>query len=98
MTNLYLGIGTLKEGTSPLLSGITQLRDGSMQLNDGMKKFKTEGADKLKKAADGDIKSLVERIKAISRVSKSYQSYSGISSDANGKVDFIFKTAGIESK
>ena len=69
-----------------------------MRLNDGMKQFKEEGVDKLKKAADGDIKSLVERIKAISKVSKGYQSYSGLSDGAHGQVDFIFKTAGIENK
>ena len=95
---LYDGIGTLRGKLPSLIDGITQLRNGSMQLNDGMKEFKEQGVDKLKKAADGDIRSLVERIKAISKVSKSYQSYSGISDGAHGQVDFIFKTAGIESK
>ena len=58
--------------------------------------FPTRFFDKLKKAADGDLKSLVERIKAISDVSKNYKSYSGLADDADGKVDFIFKTDGIE--
>lgn len=92
---LFDGIATLNGKVPTLIDGITQLRDGSMQLNDGMKKFKEEGVDKLKKAADGDLKSLVERIKAISKVSKSYQSYSGLADGAQGQVDFIFKTAGI---
>lgn len=95
---LFNGIDTLRGKVPTLISGITQLKDGSMQLNDGMKKFKKEGVDKLKKAVDGDLKSLVERVKAISRVSKSYQSYSGISDGAQGQVDFIFKTSGIEKK
>ena len=69
-----------------------------MQLDEGMKEFKAEGVDKLKSAADGDIKSLIERIKAISKVSKSYKSYSGISDGAQGQVDFIYKTEGIEDK
>lgn len=94
---LFGGIATIKDNIPSLLSGITQLKDGSMQLNQGMKKFKDEGVDKLKKAADGDLKSLVERVKAISKVSKNYQSYSGISDGAKGQVDFIFKTSGIES-
>ena len=95
---LFSGIDTLHSNIPSLISGITQLKDGSMRLNDGMKQFKEEGVDKLKKAADGDIKSLVERIKAISKVSKGYQSYSGLSDGAQGQVDFIFKTAGIENK
>ena len=97
-SELFNGMDTLRGSMPSLISGITQLRDGSMQLNDGMKQFKEEGVDKLKKAADGDIKSLVERIKAISKVSKGYQSYSGLSDGAQGKVDFIFKTSGIEDK
>lgn len=95
---LFDGIATLKGKIPSLIDGITQLNDGSMQLDEGMKKFKTEGVDKLKSAADGDINSLIERIKAISKVSKSYQSYSGLFDGAQGQVDFIFKTAGIESK
>ncbi len=95
---LVSGISLLRDNIPSLLDGITKLKDGSMQLNDGMKKYKEEGVDKLKKAADGDIKSLVERVKAIAKVSKSYKSYSGLSDGAQGQVDFIFKTAGIESK
>ena len=96
MGELFNGISTLHDNTAPLLDGITKLRDGSMQLNDGMKRFKTEGVDVLKDAVEGDVQTLIERIKAISRVSKSYKSYSGISDEADGKVDFIFKTEGIE--
>ena len=94
---LFYGIDQMRSGAPALIDGITQLKDGSMQLNDGMKKYKEEGVDKLKKAADGDLKTLVERIKAISKVSKSYKSYSGIAEGADGQVDFIFKTAGIEN-
>ena len=95
---LFDGIATLKGKIPSLIDGITQLKDGSMQLDEGMKEFKAEGVDKLKSAADGDIKSLIERIKAISKVSKSYKSYSGISDGAQGQVDFIYKTEGIEDK
>ncbi len=93
---LVTGIFKLKSGSGALIDGITKLKEGSMTLNKGMKEYKEKGVDKLKKAADGDLKSLVERIKAISDVSKNYKSYSGLADDADGKVDFIFKTDGIE--
>ena len=93
---LFDGVSTLKNSMPALTDGITSLKDGSMQLNEGLKTYKTEGVDKLKEAVDGDIKTLIERVKAISRVSKSYNSFSGISDGAEGKVDFIFKTSGIE--
>ncbi len=96
MGELLNGINTLSSGSGALTDGVAQLKNGSMQLNKGMKEFKEQGVDKLKKAADGDIKSLIERIKAMSKASKSYKSYSGIADNADGKVDFIFKTDGIE--
>ncbi len=98
MGELLSGINTLSSGSAALIDGVTQLKDGSMELNKGMKEFKEQGVDKLKEAADGDIKSLIERIKAISKVSKNYKSYSGIADNADGKVDFIFKTDGIEKE
>ncbi len=96
--DLVSGIFRLKEGSGTLIDGVKQLEQGSMTLNKGMKEYKEQGVDKLKKAADGDIKSLIERVKAISEVSKGYKTYSGLDSEADGKVDFIFKTDGIEKK
>jgi putative membrane protein len=79
-----------------LVDGVSQLKDGSMTLTEGLEKFKKEGVDVLVDAVDGDVKGLVNRLKAISQVSANYKSYSGISSDMDGKVDFIYKTDGIE--
>ncbi len=89
------GIGTLKDGSGSLVDGVKQLKDGSMTLNDGLKQFKKEGIDVLIDAVDGDVKGLVNRFKAVSEVSSKYKSYSGISDDMEGKVDFIYKTDSI---
>ena len=67
-----------------------------MSLNDGLKKFKKEGVDVLVDAVDGDVKGLVSRLKAVSEVSSHYKTYSGISDEMDGKVDFIYKTDSIE--
>lgn len=90
------GVASLKKGSSALVSGVKQLKDGSMSLNDGLKKFKKDGIDVLVEAADGDVKGLVNRLKAVSKVSSHYKTYSGISDNMNGKVDFIYKTDSIE--
>ena len=92
------GVGALKDGSSALVDGVKQLTDGAMTLNDGLKQFKKDGVEVLVDAVDGDVKGLVNRLKAISKVSSNYKSYSGISDDMNGKVDFIYKTDSIESK
>lgn len=94
--NLVQGVASLKEGSSALVSGVKQLKDGSMTLNDGLKKFKKEGVDVLVDAVDGDVNGLVSRLKAVSEVSSHYKSYSGISDEMDGKVDFIYKTDSIE--
>lgn len=96
-TTLFEGLTTLKDGGGQLLSGVSQLADGSMTLNKGLKQYKEEGVDVLVEAVDGDVQGLIDRFKAISKVSSSYRSFSGISDDMDGKVDFIFKTDSVES-
>ena len=76
---------------------VKQLADGSMTLNKGLKQYKEEGVDVIVDAVNGDVKGLVNRLKAISNVSTNYKSYSGISDDMDGKVDFIFKTDSVET-
>lgn len=93
---LFDGISTLKNGSSSLIDGVQQLENGSMQLTDGLKKFKKEGIQTLVDALNGDAKTLLNRLKAISKVSSNYKSFSGISDNMDGKVDFIYKTDSIE--
>lgn len=97
MTTLWEGICTLKDGTPALISGITELRDGSLQLSDGLKEFNEEGIQKLIDTVDGDIGTLINRIKATVDVSKDYKSFSGISDEMDGQVKFIYRTDAIES-
>ena len=91
---LYNGILTLKDGAPALVSGVTQLRDGSMTLSDGLKAFKEQGVDKLTDAAGG-ISNLITRFKATVDVSKDYKTFTGLSSDMDGQVKFIYRTDSI---
>lgn len=95
---LYNGIGTLKNGSSALIDGVDQLNAGAMQLSEGMKKFDEEGIQKLADAYNGDIKGLIERMKATVEASKKYQTFSGKAEDVEGSVQFIFRTEGIEAE
>lgn len=96
--SLFEGVGTLKDGSAALVDGVKQLNDGAMTLSKGMKKFKEEGIDSIVDAANGDVKDIIDRFKAVQKASKKYNSYSGISDDMDGKVDFIYKTDSIEKK
>ena len=92
---LYEGLLTLQSSGPALIDGITQLRDGARELSEGMTEFKEQGVQKLIDAADGDIKGLVDRIKAAADVSERYNSFSGIDSEMIGKVRFVYRTDGI---
>lgn len=89
------GIGTLKNGSGALIDGVDQLNNGAMQLSEGMKKFDEEGIQKLAEAFNGDIKGLIDRMKATVAASKKYQTFSGKAEDVEGSVQFIFRTEGV---
>lgn len=94
-STLYQGSLRLKDGIPALTDGIQQLRDGAMQLSDGMKEFNEEGVEKLVDAVDGDLESLLTRLRAALDASKRYQSFSGIDDSMDGTVKFIFRTDSI---
>lgn len=100
---LYAGTNTLcdgsialKEGASALTGGVTALRDGAKQLSDGVKEFDEKGIQKLISAVDGKFESLFARINATAAAAQEYQSFSGISEDAEGSVKFIYRTEAIQ--
>lgn len=93
---LLAGVIQMKDGTPALINGITALKDGSYELKSGLGQFGSEGVEKLVDAVDGDLGSLVTRIKATVDVSKDYRSFSGLSSDMSGKVKFIYRTDAIK--
>ena len=79
-----------------MTDGVTQLRDGALTLSDGLKQFNEQGVQKLVDAVDGDLGSLLTRVKATVDVSKDYRSFSGLSDDMSGQVKFIYRTDAIE--
>lgn len=95
---LYQGVMQLKNGSDALTDGVSQLKDGAMQLSDGLKAFNEQGIQKLVEAVDGDLGSIVTRLRAICDVSKNYKSFSGISDDMDGQVKFIYRTEAIKAE
>ena len=95
---LYDGILTMKGNAPALIDGVTQLRDGAMELSDGLRQFNEEGVQKLVDAFDGDLGSLADRLEAVRDVSERYSSFSGISSDMDGQVKFIWRTEAVDAQ
>lgn len=93
---LFKGVEKLVTGSGALVNGVKKLDSGAMQLSNGLKQYKREGVQKLVDAANGDIKSLVERLKAISKASAEYKTFTGTGEGMDGQVNFIYKTDSIE--
>lgn len=96
MKTFVSGLDKLSSGTGVLINGVKQLKDGSLALNTGLKTYKEQGVNTLVKAVNGDVKGLLNRLKAVSKVSSNYKSFGGINPEMDGKVDFIYKTNSIE--
>lgn len=98
IAELQQGIGSLQQSMPVLVEGVSALADGAQKLNSGLVKFDEEGISKLTGAAGGDLGGLLDRMKATIDLSRSYQSFSGISEDMSGRVKFVYRTEAIEKK
>lgn len=97
------GAQTLKNGTAQLLvggaqfrTGISTLNDGAQALNDGMTQFDEEGIQKLTSMFEGDLQSLLDRVKTVADKDKEGYSYGGCRVDMKNSAKFIFETGPIE--
>ncbi|MGN1480909.1 hypothetical protein [Porcipelethomonas sp.] len=96
--SLLNGMSSLKDGVSELSDGAGQLESGSKELKEGMAEFKKDGIDKIADMYNGDIKDLIDRFKDLNKISREYNSFSGIGNDMDGSVKFIFTIDGIQNK
>lgn len=94
--NMYDGILKLTDGAPALKDGVTKLRDGSLKLTDGLKEFNEQGIQKLADAVDGNLSSLVTRLRASVDVSRNYKSFTGLGDDMDGQVKFIYRTEAVK--
>ncbi len=91
-TELYNGVNTLRGSLPALTDGVTALRDGAMQLSGGLEEFNERGVQKLVDASEGGLEGLARRIRATADVSRGWQSFSGISEEMSGQVNFLYRT------
>ena len=91
------GTDSLKDGTDQLVDGIDELRDGAEELHDGMKDFKKDGIDEICNLYKDNVPELVHKLQALQKLGKDYESFSGISADADGKVKFLFRSDAIKA-
>ena len=90
------GLNELKSNIPALKDGVQQLSDGSVLLSDGIKEFNEKGISKITEAVEGELEGLIERVRAMSDLSKNYYNFSGINDDMSGTVKFIIRTEEIK--
>ena len=105
MKTLNKGGRTLKKSTGKLISGIGQLEnasgrlsDGADTLYDGVSKFSREGIQKLNDVYEDDVKTLIDRVRALADAGKEYNNFSGIGKGMAGDVKFVIETASVEKE
>ncbi len=97
-SKLSKGANKLNGATKEVSDGVKQLQDGSVTLLDGMNQFKDEGTGKLQSEYNNQIKTVMDRFKAITKDADDYNTFSGIADDMDGSVKFIFQTEEIKGK
>jgi putative membrane protein len=84
---LESGVLALVDGADKLCDGGNQLADGSDTLVKGIKKFNTEGINKICSIVNDDGKSLIRRIEKLEELSEEYKKFS--SEKENEEVQFF---------
>ncbi len=92
------GASKLSGATAQVEEGINKLDDGSKELMDGMVQFDEEGIQKLTEAYDGDVKEMLNRLKAVVNAGKDYQTFTKVADGVKGSVKFIFRTDAVKTE
>lgn len=91
-SELVDGAAELREGTDKIVDGVKELDEGAGELADGMAEFDEEGISRIADAYHTDVKSLTDRVKAVSDAGKEYDNFSGKAENTDSSVKFILKT------
>lgn len=85
------GLFFMKKNTPALINGIQQLTNGASQLSNGLIQFNEEGISKLVKAVDGDVKGLLDHVKASIDVSKNHPTFGNVSQNKEKEIKYIYR-------
>ena len=82
----------IQAATGQVDEGIGKLNEGAGELAEGMQEFDEEGIQELADEMDDDLVDVANRIRAIKKADKNYNSYSGKAKKAKSSVKFIIET------
>ena len=85
--DLSLGMNSLADGTVSLTDGTSKLKDGSNQLAEGIHNYNEKGITKITNFLNGDLSSLINRVKKLEDLSKEYNKFN--SDEVRDSIKFI---------
>ena len=85
------GVNELSDGSDKLIDGVGELKDGAKELKDGMIEYNDEAISKLTEMDTDELQEVIDRLKATSSVSESYNSFTGDNNGMDSSVKFIYK-------
>lgn len=92
------GVSKLSDGTTKISDGVVKLDDGAHELSDGLEEFDKKAISKLVDAYQGDVKDLVERIKAVLQAGEDYGTFCGAADGVDASTKFIFRTDAVKAE
>ncbi len=94
-SELYNGLTSLQAQIPLLTIGVRKLTNGAKQLSDGIGQFDDQAVKKIVGVFNGEITSILDRVKELVRIANEYNNFSGIADGMDGDVKFIIRTAEI---
>ena len=76
--------------------GMGELDEGALKLVDGMFRFDEEGISRLTELFGDDVQDVVDRLEAVARAGKAYNTFAGLPQGMDGSVKFIIKTEAVQ--
>ena len=92
LDTLSSGLMLLENGTKTLNNGISELNIGASNLYDGVNQFNELGIKKISNLVNGTLKSKINIVKQLAKLSNNYDSYSMKNNDVDGNTKFIMIT------
>lgn len=92
------GVSKLADGTVQIRDGVVKLDDGAHELSDGLVEFDEKAVSKMVDAYHGDVKDLVERMKAVAKAGEDYGTLCGAAEGVSASTKFIFRTDAIKTE
>ncbi len=78
--------------------GVDKLADGSDKLKDGISEFDKDAIQKLTDAYDGDVKTLLNKLEAVAKAGREYETFTKTAEGTRGTVKFIFRTQAVKAE